>query len=121
MALGQSIEIELMLADIQTLENSLSKAERTAKSGDKEAKHRAEEESAEQRLALHQPHRPWDGHMLKKAPQSASSLSRRRQPRDARKFCVEHFRRQARSHVGIGVYLVEEEGPYGHSKKRGLN
>ena len=38
----ETIEIELMLADIQTLENSLSKAERTAKSGDKDAKHRAE-------------------------------------------------------------------------------
>ena len=37
----ETIEIELMLADIQTLENSLSKAERTAKSGDKDAKHRA--------------------------------------------------------------------------------
>ncbi|MBS0201682.1 MAG: redox-regulated ATPase YchF [Planctomycetes bacterium] len=38
----ETIEIELMLADIQTLENSLSKAERTAKSGDKDARHRAE-------------------------------------------------------------------------------
>ena len=38
----ETIEIELMLADIQTLENSLSKAERTAKSGDKDAKHRVE-------------------------------------------------------------------------------
>ncbi len=32
------IEAELMLADIQTLENALNKAERTARSGDKEAK-----------------------------------------------------------------------------------
>ena len=32
------IEMELMLADIQSLENSLPKAERSAKSGDKEAK-----------------------------------------------------------------------------------
>lgn len=32
------IETELMLADIQTLENALPKAERSAKSGDKEAK-----------------------------------------------------------------------------------
>ncbi len=32
------IETELMLADIQTLENALPKAQRTAKSGDKEAK-----------------------------------------------------------------------------------
>jgi len=38
----ETIEIELMLSDIQTLENSLSKAERTAKSGDKDAKHRVE-------------------------------------------------------------------------------
>jgi len=38
----ETIEIELMLADIQTLENSLSKAERTAKSGDKEAKLRVD-------------------------------------------------------------------------------
>ncbi len=38
----ETIEIELMLADIQTLENSLSRAERTAKSGDKEAIQRAE-------------------------------------------------------------------------------
>ncbi len=38
----ETIEIELMLADIQTLENSLSKAERTAKSGDKDAKMRVE-------------------------------------------------------------------------------
>src|SRR4051794_28043870 len=38
----ETIEIELMLADIQTLENAVSKAERTAKSGDKEAKLRVE-------------------------------------------------------------------------------
>ena len=38
----ETIEIELMLADVQTLENSLSKAERTAKSGDKDAKMRVE-------------------------------------------------------------------------------
>ena len=38
----ETIEIELMLSDIQTLENSLSKAERTAKSGDKDAKMRVE-------------------------------------------------------------------------------
>ncbi len=36
------VEIELMLADLQTLENALPKAERTAKSGDKEAKARVE-------------------------------------------------------------------------------
>lgn len=34
------IETELMLADLQTLENSLAKAQRTARSGDKEAKER---------------------------------------------------------------------------------
>ncbi len=34
----ETIETELMLADIQTLENALGKAERTARSGDKEAK-----------------------------------------------------------------------------------
>ncbi len=33
----ETIEIELMLADIQTLDTALPKAERTAKSGDKEA------------------------------------------------------------------------------------
>jgi ribosome-binding ATPase len=33
-----TIETELMLADIETLQNSLAKAERTARSGDKEAK-----------------------------------------------------------------------------------
>jgi GTP-binding protein YchF len=38
----ETIEIELMLADIQTLENALPKAERAAKSGDKEAKLRVE-------------------------------------------------------------------------------
>ena len=38
----ETIEIELMLADIQTLENTLPKAERTAKSGDKDAKLRVE-------------------------------------------------------------------------------
>lgn len=36
------IETELMLADIQTLENALGKAEKTARSGDKEAKLRVE-------------------------------------------------------------------------------
>src|SRR3954451_1715883 len=33
----ETIEIELMLADLQTLDNALPKAERTAKGGDKEA------------------------------------------------------------------------------------
>ena len=36
------IETELLLADMQTLENSIPKAERTARSGDKEAKQRLE-------------------------------------------------------------------------------
>lgn len=36
------IETELMLADMQTLENSLPKAQRSARSGDKEAKQRVE-------------------------------------------------------------------------------
>ena len=38
----ETIEIELMLADLQTLETALPKAERTAKSGDKEAKLRVD-------------------------------------------------------------------------------
>ena len=38
----ETIETELMLADMQTLENALAKAERTARSGDKEAKLRVE-------------------------------------------------------------------------------
>jgi len=38
----ETVEIELMLADIQTLDTALPKAERTAKSGDKEAALRVE-------------------------------------------------------------------------------
>ncbi|RPI89932.1 MAG: redox-regulated ATPase YchF [Planctomycetaceae bacterium] len=38
----ETIELELMLADLQGLDNALPKAERTAKSGDKESIHRAE-------------------------------------------------------------------------------
>src|SRR3954451_22786087 len=38
----ETIEIELMLADIQTLENALPKAERAAKGNDKEAKLRVD-------------------------------------------------------------------------------
>ncbi len=38
----ETIEIELMLADIQTLDNALPKAERAAKGNDKDAKLRAE-------------------------------------------------------------------------------
>ena len=38
----ETIEIELMLADMQTLETALPKAERTAKGGDKDAKLRVE-------------------------------------------------------------------------------
>ena len=37
----ETIETELMLADMQTLENAIPKAQRAAKSGDKEAKLRA--------------------------------------------------------------------------------
>ncbi|AMV36497.1 redox-regulated ATPase YchF [Planctomyces sp. SH-PL62] len=38
----ETVEIELMLADLQTLENALPKAERTAKGGDKDAKLRVD-------------------------------------------------------------------------------
>jgi len=38
----ETVEIELMLADLQVLEGALPKAERTAKSGDKDAKLRVE-------------------------------------------------------------------------------
>lgn len=38
----ETVEVELMLADIQQLETALSKAERTAKGGDKDAKLRVE-------------------------------------------------------------------------------
>jgi GTP-binding protein YchF len=38
----ETVEIELMLADLQTLENALPKAERTAKGGDKDAKARVD-------------------------------------------------------------------------------
>jgi len=52
----ETIEMELMLADMQTLENSLAKAERTARSGDKEAKLRvAAIEKCNQHLAAEQP------------------------------------------------------------------
>jgi len=46
----ETIEIELMLSDIQTLENALPKAERSAKTGDKEAKLRV---SAIQKCMTH--------------------------------------------------------------------
>lgn len=50
------IETELMLADIQTLENALPKAERSAKSGDKEAKLRvAAIQKCQAHLAQDQP------------------------------------------------------------------
>ncbi len=50
------IETELMLSDIQTLENALPKAERSAKSGDKEAKVRvAAIQRCMQHLATDQP------------------------------------------------------------------
>jgi ribosome-binding ATPase len=50
------IETELMLADMQTLENALPKAERSAKSGDKEAKLRvAAIHKCQEHLAKDQP------------------------------------------------------------------
>ena len=52
----ETIEMELMLADIQTLENSLAKAQRSARSGDKEAKLRvAAIEKCNQHLEREQP------------------------------------------------------------------
>ncbi len=52
----ETIETELMLSDMQTLENSLSKAQRTARSGDKEAKLRvAVIEKCNAHLAADQP------------------------------------------------------------------
>jgi hypothetical protein len=52
----ETIETELMLADMQTLENALSKAQRTARSGDKEAKLRmAAIERCNAHLAADQP------------------------------------------------------------------
>lgn len=52
----ETIETELMLADIQTLENALPKAERSAKSGDKEAKLRvAAIKACQEHLASDQP------------------------------------------------------------------
>ncbi len=50
------IETELMIADMQTLENALPKAERTAKTGDKEAKLRvAAIKKCQEHLAQDQP------------------------------------------------------------------
>src|SRR5690606_41635738 len=50
------IETELMIADMQTLENALPKAERSAKSGDKEAKLRvAAIKKCQDHLAQDQP------------------------------------------------------------------
>ena len=55
------IETELMLADMQTLENALTKAERTARSGDKDAKARVEIiNRASQHLDTAQPLRKMD-------------------------------------------------------------
>jgi GTP-binding protein YchF len=51
-----TIETELVLADMQTLENALSKAQRTARSGDKEAKLRVSAiEKCNQHLESEQP------------------------------------------------------------------
>jgi GTP-binding protein YchF len=67
----ETIEIELMLADIQTLENALPKAERTAKSGDKEATLRvAAVKKCLAHLATDQPLRK-----LTLEPQEASAVS----------------------------------------------
>ncbi len=56
-----AIETELMLADLQTLENALPKAERSAKSGDKEAKLRvAAIQRCQQHLDSDQPLRKLD-------------------------------------------------------------
>jgi GTP-binding protein YchF len=53
---AEIIDTELMLADMQTLENALPKAERSAKSGDKEAKLRvAAIKKCQEHLALDQP------------------------------------------------------------------
>jgi GTP-binding protein YchF len=55
------IETELMLADMQTLENALPKAERSAKSGDKEAKLRvAAITKCQQHLAQDKPLRTFE-------------------------------------------------------------
>ena len=57
----ETIETELMLADIQTLENALGKAERTARSGDKEAKLRVDViEKCNRHLAEDKPLRTLD-------------------------------------------------------------
>ncbi|CAN5201187.1 redox-regulated ATPase YchF [soil metagenome] len=65
------IEIELMLADIQTLDMALSKAERTAKSGDKEAIARAEAiKKCQAHLAKNEPLRK-----LKLDPIEAKAIS----------------------------------------------
>jgi GTP-binding protein YchF len=52
----ETIDTELMLADLQTVENSMDKAKRSARTGDKEAKARLELlEAAEKRLAQGEP------------------------------------------------------------------
>ena len=57
----ETIDTELMLADLQTVEGSLDKARRNAKSGDKEAKARAELlERCQERLAAGNPVRGLD-------------------------------------------------------------
>lgn len=67
----ETIEIELMLADIQTLENALPKAERATKSGDKEAKLRVSAiQSCLKHLATDKPLRA-----LKMDPVEAAAIS----------------------------------------------
>ena len=57
----ETIDTELMLADMETLENALSKAQRTARTGDKEAKLRvAVIEKCLARLATGEPLRSFD-------------------------------------------------------------
>jgi GTP-binding protein YchF len=67
----ETIETELMLADIQTLENALAKAQRTARSGDKEAKLRVDViEKCNQHLSTDQPLRT-----LKLTPAESAAVS----------------------------------------------
>ncbi|MCE9529724.1 MAG: redox-regulated ATPase YchF [Planctomycetes bacterium] len=67
----ETVEIELMLADIQTLDTALPKAERTAKSGDKEAAIRVEAiRKCQAHLATNEPLRK-----LKLDPADAKAIS----------------------------------------------
>jgi GTP-binding protein YchF len=71
----ETVETELMLADIQTLENALGKAERTARSGDKEAKLRvAVIEKCNRHLATDSPLRTLELNEAEKAAISSYGL-----------------------------------------------